>query len=305
MPHAITFTEFGPPEVLHLTEVPEKTAGPGQLRVAVRAAGVNPYDWKVRTGSFQGAGEPEFPKWPGQEYAGVVDQVGEGVEGFAVGDEVLGRAPGSYAEQVLADPARAGHRPASLSWESAAGLAVAVDAAYRVLIPLGLEPGQTLLVDAAAGGVGGVLVQVAVARGLTVIGTASERNHDRLRELGAIPTVYGDGLADRVAALAPGGVDAAADLAGKGSLATLVELVGDPAKVVTIADGAGASRLGVRFTGGPDPSIPGSLDDALRLVAEGRLDIPVGHVYPLAEAAAAQRESETGRSEGRIVLRVG
>jgi NADPH:quinone reductase-like Zn-dependent oxidoreductase len=172
------------------------------------------------------------------------------------------------------------------------------------LDPPALEPGQTLLVDGAAGGVGGILVQLAQARGLEVVGTASERNHDRLRALGVTPVTYGDGLAERVAAAAPNGVDAAADLAGKGSLATLVEHVGDPAKVVTIADGAGAEQLGVRMTGGSDQAPPGSLDEALRLVDDGKLDVPVGSVYPLAEAAAAQRESESGRSDGRIVLRV-
>jgi NADPH:quinone reductase-like Zn-dependent oxidoreductase len=181
---------------------------------------------------------------------------------------------------------------------------VAVDAAYRVLVPFGLEAGQTLLVDGAAGGVGGILVQLARARGLRVIGTASERNHERLRALGATPVLYGDGLAERVAAVAPDGVDAAADLAGQGSLEALVAIVGDPAKVVTIADFANAGRLGVRTTGGADAAIEGSLEEALRLVEEGALTVPVGHVYPLAEAAAAQRESESGRSEGRIVLRV-
>jgi NADPH:quinone reductase-like Zn-dependent oxidoreductase len=305
MPSAITFAEFGPPEVLKLTEVASLEAGPGKLRIAVRAAGVNPIDWKMRSGALAGALPIAFPTTPGFEFAGVVDQVGEGVTGFAVGDEVLGRGRATYAEQALADPAATAHKPASLTWEQAAALPVAVDAAYRVLVPLGLETGQTLLVDGAAGGVGGILVQVARVRGLHVIGTASERNHERLRALGATPILYGDGLAERVAAVAPDGVDAAADLAGQGSLETLVAIVGDPAKVVTIADFAAAGRLGVRATGGADPSIDGSLDDALRLVEEGALAVPVGTVYPLAEAAAAQRESESGRSEGRIVLHVG
>jgi NADPH:quinone reductase-like Zn-dependent oxidoreductase len=304
MPRAITYAEFGPPEVLGLTDVASVDAGPGKVRVAVRASGVNPLDWKLRSGALAGAFPISFPSTPGFELAGVVDQVGDGVEGFAVGDEVLGRGRATYAEQVVADPAALAHKPSTLSWEEAAALPVAVDAAYRVLVPFGLEPGQTLLVDGAAGGVGSVLVQVARARGLHVIGTASERNHERLRALGATPILYGEGLAERVAAVAPDGVDAAADLAGHGSLETLVEIVGDPAKVVTIADFATAERLRVRATGGPDATIEGSLEDALRLVEEGALTVPLGNVYPLADAAAAQRESETGRSAGRIVLRV-
>ena len=193
-----------------------------------------------------------------------------------------------------------------MSFEQAAALPVAVSAAYRILVPLELEPGQTFLADGAAGGVGGVLVQVAVARGLRVIGTASERNFEALRALGVVPIAYGPGLAERVAEVAPDGIDGAADLAGKGSLETLLELVGDPAKVVTIVDAAGAARLGVRFSGGPAAvEIPGALDDALRLIAEGRLVVRLGTVYPLADAAAAHRESESGSSDGRIILRVG
>jgi NADPH:quinone reductase-like Zn-dependent oxidoreductase len=305
MPRAISYDSFGPPDVLRLVDVPALAAGPGQVRVAVRAAGVNPIDWKVRSGAMT-LGAAALPITPGAEFAGVVDQVGEGVDAFVVGDEVLGPGSATYAEQVLADPAGLAAKPAGLSFEQAAALPVAVGTAYRILVPLGLEPGQTFLADGAAGGVGGILVQVAVARGLRVIGTASERNHERLRALGAVPLDYGADLATRVAAVAPQGVDGAADLAGKGGLAMLLQIVGDPAKIVSIADAAGADRLGIRFSGGPSAKpIDGAMDDALRLLAEGRLTVPVGSVYPLGAAAAAHRESESGRSAGRIVLRVG
>ena len=166
MPHAIQYDDYGPPEVLHLAEVPELTAGAGRVRVAGRAAGVNPFDWKVRSGAFRQAFAVDFPKTPGAEFSGVVDQIGAGVTGIAVGDEVLGRGDATYAEQVVADPAAIERKPAGMSWEQAAALPVAVSAAYRVLLPLGLQPGQTLVVDGAAGGVGGILVQVARARGL-------------------------------------------------------------------------------------------------------------------------------------------
>jgi NADPH:quinone reductase-like Zn-dependent oxidoreductase len=305
MPSAISFAAYGPPEVLELVDVPPLTAGPGQVRVAVRAAGVNPIDWKVRSGAFSGGAPLSGPTTPGAEFAGVIDEVGEGVDEFDVGDEVLGCASATYAEQVIADVADIAVKPAALSFEQAATLPVAVGTAYRILVPLGLEPAQTFLADGAAGGVGGVLVQVARARGLKVIGTASERNFDALRALGAVPVTYGPGLAERVAEVAPEGVEGAADLAGKGSLETLLELVGDPAKVLTIVDGAGAARLGVQFSGGPTAvPVEGALDDALRLIAEGKLVVRLGTVYPLAEAAAAHRESESGSSDGRIVLRV-
>ena len=306
MPSAISFATYGDPDVLSLVSAPSLTAGPGQVRIAVRTAGVNPIDWKVRSGALAAIMPLTLPSTPGIDLAGVVDEVGDGVTGFVVGDEVLGRGTATYAEQALADPATLARKPASLSWEQGAALGVAVDTTYRVLVPLGLEAGETLLVDGASGGVGAILVQVARAQGLRVIGTASERNHERLRALGAVPIAHGPDLAARVAAVAPEGVAAAADLAGKGSLETLVEIVGDAAKVVTIADAPGAGRLGVRFTGGgPGESIDGALDDALRLLDEGKLVVPVGTVYPLAEAAAAHRESETGKSDGRIVLSIG
>jgi NADPH:quinone reductase-like Zn-dependent oxidoreductase len=305
MPKAISFAHYGPPEVLELVSAPELSAGPGKVRAAVRAAGVNPIDWKIRSGAMASFMPLTLPRTPGIDFAGVIDQVGDGVEGFAVGDEVLGRTSAAYAEQVLADPAALSQKPAALTFEQAAALPVAVDTTYRILVPLGLEPGQTLLVDGAAGGVGGILVQVARARGLQVVGTASPRNHEHLRSLGATPIEYGEGLAERVAEVAPNGVDGAADLAGKGSLETLLELVGDKAKVVTIVDGAGAERLGVRIsTGAPGESMEDALDDALQLIEKGKLSVPVGTVYPLAEAAAAHRESEAGSSDGRIVLRI-
>jgi NADPH:quinone reductase-like Zn-dependent oxidoreductase len=306
MPSAISFASYGPPDVLEVVDVPDLEAGPGQVRVAVRAAGVNPIDWKVRSGAMAGGRPLADPTTPGAEFSGVIDQLGAGVTGFAVGDGVLGRASATYAEQVVAAVSDISAKPGSLSFEEAATLPVAVSAAFRILVALGLEPGQTLLADGAAGGVGAVLVQVARARGLQVIGTASERHHEVLRSLGAVPILYGPGLAERVAHVAPQGVDGAADLAGKGSLETLLQLVGDPAKVISIVDSAGAARLGVRFSGGSEAvPVEGALPDALRLIAEGKLVVRVGTVYPLADAADAHREGESGRSDGRIVLRVG
>jgi NADPH:quinone reductase-like Zn-dependent oxidoreductase len=224
------------------------------------------------------------------------------VSEFAVGDEVLGTSSsGSYAEVTLAKAAAITKKPAALSWEVAAALPVVAKTAYRVLALLNLSAGQTLLIDGAAGGVGTVTVQVARHRGISVIGTASEPNHDYLRSIGATPVTYGDGLAERVRALAPQGIDGALDVSGHGSLATLVDLTGDPERVVTIASPSAAEH-GVRATyGGPD-EVPGSLADAVELVAAGTIKLPEVRTYPLSEAAAAHRNGQAGHGRGKAVL---
>lgn len=299
---AITFTEYGDSGVLKLVEREVPEPGPGQVQVAVRAASVNPIDWKIRSGGLAAVYPATFPAVPGGDVAGVIDAVGEGVSSFAVGDEVLGSGIGGYAEIVLADPAKLTPKPEALSWEQAAALPVVVTTAYRALNLLKLSEGETLLIDGAAGGVGTVAVQLAVARGLTVIGTASEANHDYLRSLGAVPVRYGDGLADRVRTAVPQGVDASFDASGRGSLATLVELTGGPERVITIA-APDAAEHGVHFTSGrPEESVPGALAEGAALAAEGKLELPVARVYPLAEAAAAQDESEAGHVRGKLVL---
>ncbi|EMD27740.1 NADP-dependent oxidoreductase [Amycolatopsis azurea] len=298
---SIAFTEYGDSGVLQVLDRELPEPGPGQVRIAVRAAGVNPIDWKIRAGLMAEVFPTEFPAVPGGDVAGVVDAIGEGVSGFAAGDEVLGSGIGGYAEFVLADPAKLTRKPESLSWELAAALPVVVNTAYRALNLLDLEKGETLLVDGAAGGVGTIAVQLAVARGLTVVGTASEANHDYLRSLGAVPVQYGEGLAERVRAVAPQGIDASFDASGQ-SLATLVELTGGPKRVVTIA-AADAADHGVRFTSGsPAEQVPGSLAEGAALAAEGKLTLPISRVYPLAEAAAAQDESQAGHVRGKLVL---
>lgn len=299
---AIAFTEYGDSGVLKLVEREVPEPGPGQVRIAVRAASVNPIDWKIRSGGMAAVYPATFPAIPGGDIAGVVDAVGENVSAFAVGDEVLGSGIGGYAEIVLADPANLTRKPETLSWERAAALPAVVTTAYRALNLLKLSEGETLLIDGAAGGVGTVAVQLAVARGLTVIGTASEANHDYLRSLGAVPVRYGDGLADQVRTAAPQGVDATFDASGRGSLATLVELTGGPDRVITIA-APDAADHGVHFTSGrAEESVPGALAEGVALAAEGKLELPVARVYPLAEAGAAQDESEAGHVRGKLIL---
>jgi len=298
---AVTFTEYGEPDVLHVADADAPRPGPGQIRIAVRAAGVNPIDWKARSGMIRDVMPLQFPVIDGREAAGVVDEVGPDVSGVAPGDEVFGFAVGGAAaeEAVLDDFAR---KPAGLAWEEAAALPVAVETSLRVFGLLGgVGEGQTLVVNGAAGGVGVAAVQIARARGARVIGTASESNHEFLRSLGAEPTTYGDGMADRIRALAPDGVDLAFDTAGKGGIPDLVALTGDPARVATIAD-FGAGALGVKVTGGAEGRAPGALDEAAALVEAGRLSMPVAQTFTFAEAADAHGVSFEGHVRGKLVL---
>jgi NADPH:quinone reductase-like Zn-dependent oxidoreductase len=269
--------------------------------VAVRAAGVNPIDWKARSGMMREVSPLTFPAIDGREAAGVVDEVGPDVTDVAVGHEVFGFAVGgAAAEHAILDAVA--RKPAGFSFVEAAVLPVAVETSVRVFTVLGgVGEGQTLLVDGAAGGVGVAAVQMARARGARVIGTASERNHEFLRSLGAEPTTYGDGLVERVRALAPDGVDLAFDTAGKGAVPDLIALTGDPARVATIAD-FGAAALGVKVTGGGDRRAVEALGEAADLVEAGRLHMPIQQVFTFAQAADAHRLSQEGHVRGKLVL---
>lgn len=299
---AVQFAEYGGPEVLRVAEVPDPHAGPGRIRIAVRASGVNPFDWKVRSGGMRQMMAIELPSIPGSDVAGVVDEVGEGVTGVAVGDEVFGFAIGGAAAEyaVLEHFAQ---KPAGMSWPEAAGLPVPVETAVRTLDLLGVAKGRTLLINGAAGGVGLAATQFALDRGATVIGTASPSNHEYLRTLGATPTTYGEGLVDRVREIAPDGVDAALDTAGRGALPDLVRITGSPDRVVTIADPA-AGEHGVRMTSGAEGRSYQALDEAARLFTEGRFSMPVARTFRLDEAALAHETSQTGHVRGKLVLLV-
>ncbi|MFF8693519.1 NADP-dependent oxidoreductase [Streptomyces sp. NPDC015144] len=292
----VSFAEFGGPDVLQLMDAAEPHAGPGRIRIAVRAAGVNPVDWRLREGQVLGAHPIELPAGVGLDAAGVVDEVGEGVEGVEVGDRVFGEGTSTYAEfAVLSAWAR---MPEGLTFEEAAGYPSVVETALRVIREVGVRSGQTLLVSGASGGVGSAVLQIARDRGITTIGTAGAANQGYLRSLGALATTYGEGWVERVRRLGP--VDTALDLAGSGVIRELVELTGDPRKVVSIAD-PGAPELGVRFSGVAG-SVPEALAEAVGLISRGRLHIPVEKSYTLAEAAAAHIDSQAGHTRGRRVL---
>ncbi|MFB7667803.1 NADP-dependent oxidoreductase [Kitasatospora sp. NPDC056138] len=298
MSTAITFSEYGASEVLQPTEAALPEPGPGQVRIKVKAASVNPLDMKIRSGLMAGVIPARFPVIPGLDAAGVVDAVGEGA-GPAVGDEVLGATVGgSYSEYALLD--RPVAKPAALSWEVAASLVTVGQTAFRVLGQLGVQAGRTLLVHGAAGSVGTVAVQLAAARGITVIGTAAERDLEQVGGLGATAVRYGDGWAERVTAAAPGGVDFVFDASGAGVLADSVALTGDAARVITIAD-MSAAQHGVRFSAGTAEDGQ-SLPELVRLAADGELAVPIWRTYPLAEAAQAHIDLEARRNRGKAVL---
>ena len=288
--------------MLAVVEVPEPRPSAGQIRVAVKAVGINPVDWKFRQGMMGG----DLPRGTGLEVAGVVDELGDGVSDVSIGDEVFGSVEGGNGAADFALLAHYARIPPSLDFAVAAGLTVAVETAARTLDLVGVGEGQTVLVNGAAGAVGISTVQLARERGAKVIGTASAANHDYLRSYGAEPTTYGDGLVERVRALAPDGVDRAIDDAGGGALPALVELTGGPEHVVTIADYQGSQETGVAMTGGPDSKRAWyALREIGELIEAGRFSLPVAQTFPLEQIAEAHRLSEGGHVRGKLVLLVG
>ncbi|MDQ6659100.1 MAG: NADP-dependent oxidoreductase [Actinomycetota bacterium] len=295
---AVQFAEYGGPEVLQVVEVQEPHAGPGQVRVAVRAAGVNPMDWKIRAGYMKDRQPIPLPTGTGLDAAGVVDEVGAGVTDVAIGDEVFGIGSATYAQHAVLTAWAT--KPAELPFEEAAGYPVPIETAVRILDAVGVQSGQTLLVSGAAGGVGLAVVQIAKGRGITVIGTASDGHQDYLRSLGATPTTYGDGLVQRVRPLAPNGVDAALDIAGSGVIPALIELTGEPSTVLSIADFSAPQHGAKVSTAGDDHTT--AYAEALKLFGEGGFRIPVAKTFPLEQAGDAQAFSAAGHVAGRLVV---
>ena len=312
MSRAVVATAFGGPEVLALVD--EDVAAPqaGQVLLEVRAAGVNPIDWKLYSGAF-GRDSSTLPRRVGLEVAGVVLAVGEGATGAAgplsVGDEVIAyEVKGGYAERLVVEASNVFPRPSAMSWEQAGALMLTGVTAVHTLTATEVDAGETVLVHGGAGGVGLMAVQIAVARGARVIATASEPRHGYLRSLGAEPVAYGEGLLDRVRAIAPGGVDAAVDAVGTDeAIDVSLELVSGLGRIATIAAFGRASEAGFKALGGGPGADPGrAVRDAarfelIRLAEAGRLQV-LARSFPLEQAAMAHREGAEGHSVGKIVL---
>ncbi len=297
---AVRFSEYGGPEVLEVVEVEEPRAGAAEVRIEVRAAGVNGIDWKLRAGYMREQLPLSLPAGTGMDAAGVVDEVGETVSDVEVGTAVFGTGRATLAEYAVLTSWAA--IPEGLSFAEAAGYPIPVETAIRILDQVGVRSGETLLISGAAGGVGSAVVQMARDRGITVIGTASDRNQDYLRSLGATPTTYGDGLADRVRDLAPDGVDAALDIAGSGIIPELIELTGEPSKVLSIADFSAPEHGAQISSQNTNPSA--AFREAARLFSEGAFHLPVESTFALSDAADAQAASQAGHAAGRFIVAV-
>jgi NADPH:quinone reductase len=313
MSAVVIATAFGGPEVLSVADEPVPEPGPGQARIEVRAAGVNPVDWKVYSGAM-GADPSRLPIRLGSEAAGVVTAVGPDAVGPAgpitAGAEVIAfRAPGAYAADLVTSAQALVPKPAALDWAQAAGLMLTGATAWHALAATGVQAGDTVLIHAAAGGVGVMAVQLAVARGAAVVATASPARHSFLRGLGAAPVGYGDGLADRVRAAAPGGIDVALDLVGSDeAMDVSLALVADRGRIATIAAPARGLREGIKVLGGAPGADPGTEIRAAarlelaRLAQEGRLQVYVSRTFPLTDAADAHRAIMTGHTTGKMAL---
>ncbi len=301
MPRAISYSEYGDADVLTPIEVPLIDPEPGRLRVKVHAVGVNPMDWKLRRGYLAGGKPLAEPTLTGLEFAGVVDAVGEGVDGFTVGDRVAGGVSGASAEYVVVASTDVVQLPDSIDFVTGAAIKVIGTTAIRVLTLANVREGQTLLLHAATGGVGIFTTQLARAREATVIGTTSAKNSDYLASLGAIPVLYGDGWEDRVREVATGPIDAVIDAAGTGVIEGSLGLVVPGGPVITIADFS-ASGPGVVITDGSEPGFEDSLREAVKAVEHGTVTIPIEKTFPLEQAADAHRLSEAGHVRGKIVL---
>ncbi|MET8624123.1 NADP-dependent oxidoreductase [Kitasatospora sp. NPDC004669] len=301
MAKAFGFVDYGGPETQEFLDRPALEAGPGQLAIVVRAAGVNPVDWKVRRG-FLGR-ERQLPTVMGQEASGVVQQVGPGVTGFTPGDEVFGLvAAGAFAEQTLLRAELSALKPEAVGFDRAATLCVSVATADDAVRQLGLGAGRTLLILGIAGGVGSAAAQIARSQGLTVLGTASDANREYVESLGATQVRYGDGVAERIAAAAPDGVDGILDLIGGDALRAVAGVIGDRTELVSTADPAVVAELGGRYVTRSTTSE--TLAALAALVAAGDLDPQVTGRYPLTHAAEAVAAVESGHARGKVVLEV-
>ena len=301
---AVQFEKYGGVDVLNVVEVPRPGTGAGQVLVKVKSTGINPGEAAIREGVFAQQFPAAFPSGQGSDLAGIIEQVGDHVEGFTIGDEVIGFTDkrASQAEFVVAE---AGHlilRPAGVSWEQAGALFVAGTTAYAAVGAVSLNAGDTVVVSVAACGVGSIAVQLARNAGARVIGLASEANHKWLEARGVIPVTYGEGVADRIKAASGGWIDAFIDTYGKGYVELALDLGVAPARIETIIDFAAAARHGVKTAGNRDGGNADVLAKLAYLIDTGKLEIPIARAYPLTSVREAYKEIEKHHTHGKIVL---
>jgi NADPH:quinone reductase-like Zn-dependent oxidoreductase len=304
MSRAVRYEDYGDVDVLNVVDVEDPVAGPGELLVRVKAAGINPGEAKIRDGMLAERWPSTFPSGQGSDLAGVVDQVGEGVDSFAVGDEVIGFTDdrASQAELVAIPAQNATPKPAGVSWEVAGSLFVAGATAWASVRAVALASGDTVVVSGAAGGVGVIAVQLARRAGATVIGLASERHHEWLRAHEVVPVTYGDGVADRIRAAAPDGVDAFLDMVGGGYVELALELGVAPQRINTIADFAAIEKHGVKSEGNAVGASASTLAELAGLIDAGELEVPIAATYSLDQVRDAYRELADNHTRGKIVL---
>ena len=304
MPKAVRFDSYGDVDVLHVADVPRPSPGDGQVLVRVRASGTNPGEASIRRGLLHDRWPATFPSGQGSDLAGVVDEVGPGVTGVSVGDEVIGYAHdrSSQAELVVVDAGHLTPKPPAVPWEVAGALFVVGTTAWAAVRAVAPEKGETVVVSGAAGGVGSLAVQLAADTGASVIGLASEPHHDWLRAHGAVPVTYGDRVADRIRAAADGRVDAFVDTHGGGYVDLAVGLGVAPERIDTILDWDAAERHGTRTDGNMAGARPEVLAELADRIAAGHLELPIAATYRLEDVRDAYRELEQRHTLGKIVL---
>lgn len=305
---AVRFTRYGGPDVLEVIEVPRPTAGPAQVVVAVVTAATNPGEIGIREGRFADIWPAHFPEGQGNDFAGFIAEIGDGVDGFAVGDEVIGFAPRqAQAEYVGLGVDRVAPKPAGLSWEVAATIAGAGATAWASVAAVNPHPGETVVVSAAAGGVGIYAAQLARLRGAEVIGTCGETNVDLLSSLGIVPVRYGSGLPDRLRELAPNGIDGFIDTFGSGNVSLAIGLGVEPERINTLIDQEAVERFGVHSEAQEEADTPDIWAELAGLVAKGDITVPIAAVYDLTteQVRQAYRDVGTRHVSGKRVLRIG
>ena len=304
MTRAVRFEKYGDVDVLRVAEVDRPTPGANQVLVRVKAAGINPGEAAIREGAMAAQWPTTFPSGQGSDLAGVIDEVGDDVKSFKVGDEIIGftNNRASQADLVVVDADNLVRRPAHVSWEQAGALFVAGTTAYAAVRAVSLKPGDTVVVSGAAGGVGSIAVQLARIAGAKVVGLAGAENHPWLADHGVIPVAYGDGVADRIVALAGNKIDAFIDTFGAGYVELALQLGVAPDRIDTIIDFAAAAKHGVKTEGNgaaASAEVLGKLSD---LIEAGRLEVPIAKVYHLANVREAYRDLARRHTHGKIVL---